>query len=57
MAIDTEKMAKDYLAAANSQDIDKVLSFFTDDCVYDDVAAGKVSRGKQQLKAQVTGKC
>ena len=55
MATDAEKLAKDYIAAINSQDVDKVLSFFTDDCVYEDVAVGKVNRGKQELKAFVTG--
>ncbi|MCX6007517.1 MAG: ester cyclase [Chloroflexi bacterium] len=55
MATDTEKLAKDLIAAINSQDVDKVLSFFTDDCVYEDVAVGKVNRGKQELKAFFTG--
>ncbi len=55
MATDTEKMAKDFIAAINAQDMDKVLSFFTDDCVYEDVAVGKVNRGKQELKDFVTG--
>jgi len=55
MATNTEKLAKDLIAAINSQDVDKVLSFFTDDCVYEDVAVGKVNRGKQELKAFVTG--
>ncbi len=54
MATNTEKMTKDLFAAINSQEVDKVLSFFTDDCVYEDVAAGKVCRGKQELKAFVT---
>jgi len=55
MATDMEKMAKNYTAAVNSHDVDKILSFFTDDCVYEDVAVGAVNRGKQEVKAFVTG--
>lgn len=54
MATAIEKMAKLLYAAENSHDVDKILSFFTDDCVHEDVAAGAVSRGKQELKAFVT---
>ena len=53
MATDIEKMVKNYLAAVNSHDVDKILSFFTDDCVYEDVAVGKLNRGKQEVKAFV----
>ncbi|MCX5997267.1 MAG: ester cyclase [Chloroflexi bacterium] len=55
MATDTEKLAKDLIAAVNSHDVDKMLTLFTDDCVYEDVAVGKVNRGKQELKTFVTG--
>jgi len=54
MATDIETMAKDYITALNSHDVDKILSFFTDDCVYEDVAVGVVNHGKQELKAFVT---
>jgi steroid delta-isomerase-like uncharacterized protein len=49
MATDVEKMMKDYMAAWNSHDVDKILSFFTDDCVYEDVATGVVNHGKKEL--------
>jgi len=50
MATDTEKMMNDYMAAWNSHDMERILSFFTDDLVYEDVALGKVIRGKKELK-------
>ena len=50
MASDTEKMMSDYLTAWNTHDVEKLLSFFTDDCVYNCTPMGKVSRGKQELK-------
>ncbi len=50
MANDVEKMMKDHLAAWNSHDVEKILTFFTDDAVYDCMPMGKVSRGKKELK-------
>jgi steroid delta-isomerase-like uncharacterized protein len=35
--------------AWNSRDFEKLLSFFTDDCVYEDVALGRLERGKEQV--------
>jgi steroid delta-isomerase-like uncharacterized protein len=51
MATDVESMLADYLAAWNSHDVEKIPSFFTDDCVYEDVAIGAVNRGKEEVKA------
>jgi steroid delta-isomerase-like uncharacterized protein len=51
MASDAEKMMKNSLAAWNSHDVDKILTFFTDDCIYEDVALGVVNHGKKELKA------
>ncbi len=50
MASDVEKMMMDYLAAMNAHDLEKILTFFTDDCVYDCMPMGKVSHGKKELK-------
>lgn len=50
MAINTKKLAKDYVGAWNSYNADKITSFFTDDCVFEDLAAGIVNRGKKELK-------
>jgi len=50
MATDAEKMMNDYLAAWNSHDVEKLLTFFTDDAVYECTPMGKVSRGKKEIK-------
>jgi len=49
MARNTKKIIDDYIAAWNSHDANKILSFFTDDGVIDDLALGKVSNGKKEL--------
>jgi steroid delta-isomerase-like uncharacterized protein len=51
MANNIENLLKESVAALNSHDIEKCLSFYTDDCVYEDVALGKVNHGKEELKA------
>jgi len=38
------------LDALISRDIEKALSHYTDDCIYEDVALGRVNRGKQELR-------
>ena len=50
MATDLKRRMNDYLAAWNSHDVERILSFFTDDVVYEDVAIGKVNRGKKEVK-------
>lgn len=54
MVNNAENLMKASLAAVNSRDIEKFLSFYTDDCVYEDIAVGKVNRGKEELKAFFT---
>jgi steroid delta-isomerase-like uncharacterized protein len=48
---DFKDFAEEYAAAWSTQDIDAILSFFTKDCVYEDMALGAVNTGKQQLGA------
>jgi len=50
MTMDMEKMAQDYLAAWNSHDVEKIVSFFTDDCVYEDFGNQKTCHGKTELR-------
>ena len=54
MVTDVEKMFDDYNAAWLSYDVEKIATFFTDDCVYEDLAIGAVNHGKEELKAFVT---
>ncbi|MFC1866469.1 ester cyclase [Chloroflexota bacterium] len=44
-------MIKDYVAAWNSHDTEKIASFFTEDGVHEDVAIGSVYHGRNELKA------
>lgn len=41
---------RDYLAAWNARDAERIASFFTDDAVYDDRGAGAVARGREQIR-------
>jgi steroid delta-isomerase-like uncharacterized protein len=50
MASDMEKMMNDYVAAWNAHDMERVLSFCTDDIVYEDVPIEKAWRGKKEAK-------
>jgi steroid delta-isomerase-like uncharacterized protein len=50
MVNNAKNSAGDPVAAINSRDIEKLLSFYTDDCVYEDIAIGKVNHGKEELK-------
>lgn len=51
MVSDVGRMYEDYCAAWNSHDVEKIASFFTDDGIFDNVAAETVSRGKEEMKA------
>lgn len=45
-----EKLLDDMYAAWRQQDIGRLLSFYTDDCIYEDMAMGVVNAGKDQLR-------
>jgi steroid delta-isomerase-like uncharacterized protein len=49
LAINVKKVMDDYLIAWNSHDINTILSFFTDDGIYEDVAHGIVNQGKKEI--------
>ena len=57
MAADMERMFDDYYAAWNAHDVEKLASFFTDECVYENVGRDQVYRGKEELKAWISGVC
>jgi uncharacterized protein (TIGR02246 family) len=50
MAIDIEKLYQDYGEAWASYDLDKILNFYTDDCVYEDLPSKTTCRSKNELK-------
>lgn len=49
MANDNEKLLAEYPAAWSARDIDKIKTFFTDDCVYADPTLGVEKRGIEGL--------
>ena len=51
LVLGVKSMFKDYEAAWASHDVKKITSFFTNDCIYEDVASGAVRNGKKELEA------
>ena len=49
MATDAKKMANDCNKAWNSHDVNRILEFYTDDCVFEDLGNGIVCHGKKEL--------
>jgi steroid delta-isomerase-like uncharacterized protein len=45
-----EALQRDYLAAWNARDAERIASFFTADAVYDDRGAGDVARGTEEIR-------
>jgi len=54
MAKDIKKMMEDYILAWHSHDVNKIVSFFTDDCIFEDVALETAHRGKKEVTAFVS---
>jgi len=52
-----ERILSDWATAWSSRDPDKVLSLFSDDCVYEDVTFAAINRGKKELRAFAEGVC
>jgi len=50
MATDVEGWVQEETTAWNSGDVEKILSYYTDDCVYEDLAVGRVNHGKEELR-------
>jgi steroid delta-isomerase-like uncharacterized protein len=51
----SKQMLREYVASWNAHDVEKILSFFTDDGVYEHVPRGENYRSKDELKAWVKG--
>ena len=52
---EVERVLENWAAAWSSHNTERVLALFTDDCVYEDVAFGVVTHGKDQLRAFADG--
>jgi steroid delta-isomerase-like uncharacterized protein len=46
-----EELMRDYLAAWNARDAERIASFFAEGAVYDDRGAGAVARGPAEIRA------
>ena len=55
MSDQVEKMLRDENAAWNVHDADRITTFYTDDCIKEDIAVGKATRGKKEMKALIAG--
>jgi steroid delta-isomerase-like uncharacterized protein len=55
MGINIDKMLKDENAAWNVHDVHKIATFYTDDCIKEDLAVGAATRGKEEMKALIRG--
>lgn len=53
MAADSTGLVQEYLAAWNAHDAEALMSLFTDDCIYEDVALGRLEQGKERVRALV----
>jgi steroid delta-isomerase-like uncharacterized protein len=51
MATDVKKIINDYVSSFNSHDLNKALSFWTDDSIYENLAQGIVTHNKKELSA------
>ena len=49
--IQSEKMFREYAAAWSTHDVEKMLSFFTDDCAYENLARSQTYNGKDEVRA------
>ena len=54
MTTNPEKLFQDCMRAWNSHDVEKILSYYTDDVVYEDMAVARVMHGKSELRAFIT---
>ncbi len=54
MPPDVEKMLMDYVAAWNSGDPERIASFLTNDCVFENLGGEGVHRGRDEVKAWAT---
>ena len=53
METDVEKLYRKYTAAWLARDIEAVVSFFVEDCIYEDVALEALNRGKSEVRTFV----
>jgi len=55
MTTQIEKMLKEENTAWNIHDVDKIATYYTNDCIKEDLAIGKSTRGINEMKALIAG--
>jgi len=53
MTTKAEKMIRDWNEAWNAHEVESILSYFTDDIVFEDLGGARVMRGKAQMRTWV----
>lgn len=51
MTTKIEQWIQDEDAAMSSHDVEKILSLYSDECVYEDLAIGKINKGKEEIRS------
>ena len=54
MEVDMQKLIKDWFAAWNARDPEKLVQFYADDGIFNEVPTGKISRGQKALTETFT---
>ena len=49
--MDVQELLKEENAAWNAHDVDRIATFYTDDCIKEDLAVGVHARGKEAMNA------
>jgi steroid delta-isomerase-like uncharacterized protein len=55
--MNTQSLLKEYIEAYNAKDVSRMLSFFAEDCTFENISGGKVTvrtQGKAQLETLAT---
>jgi steroid delta-isomerase-like uncharacterized protein len=53
MTTKAEKMLQDWNEAWNAHEVERILSYFTDDIVFEDLGGARVMRGKEEMRTWI----
>ena len=54
MTTKAEKMLQDWNEAWNAHEVERILSYFTDDIVFEDLGGARVMRGKAEMRTWIS---
>ena len=52
MTMDTKKMVEEFIRIVNSYDANKIIAYFADDGILENVTLGIANRGKAEITAR-----